>query len=195
MRIDHQDWYGAENLANVWHIGFPSFNSPNDQAPLNLDNVGLDSFEDFIGGVVDWTDGIEFTNDQHNLPAKSSNTKIGSADYIIAKTRATRALTPLSQENLASRHAANLISRIVSAFPQMMLRRHTFPPFIHPYWHKASVPENLANCMSIAQLFVSRTTDTRPFLWKTIEAEQKRCLDEVCRRWFFSAVLNIVGYC
>lgn len=151
-----------------------------DQEMLNLDTIGLDSFEDFIGGVVEWNDGYISTSNQPNSSTGPFISPFSQADYIIAKTRVTKALTPLSQENLASRHAANLISRIVGAFPQMMLRRHTFPPFIHPYWNKASVPENLANCMSIAQLFVSRKADTRSFLWRTIDAEEQHLLDKVC---------------
>ncbi|KAM5383582.1 hypothetical protein ACJZ2D_002031 [Fusarium nematophilum] len=70
--------------------------------------------------------------------------------------------------------AANLILQTLYAFPQMMLRRQTFPPFIHPHWHMPCLPETLANCMSIAQLFAARTPETRAFLWKTISAEEDR---------------------
>jgi hypothetical protein len=78
-----------------------------------------------------------------------------------------------------SKFAASLLSQAISAFPQMMLRRQTFPPFIHAHWHLPSLPETLANCMSIAQLFATRTTETRPFLWRTIGAEVKRLQDGV----------------
>ncbi|KAL6892168.1 hypothetical protein GGI43DRAFT_425115 [Trichoderma evansii] len=78
-----------------------------------------------------------------------------------------------------SKFAASLLSRAISAFPQMMLRRQTFPPFIHAHWHLPSLPETLANCMSIAQLFATRTAETRPFLWRTIGTEVKRLQDEV----------------
>ncbi|UKZ82886.1 hypothetical protein TrVFT333_010686 [Trichoderma virens FT-333] len=170
-----QDWQGLELSQHVCDSSPQNFQTQIDHGFLNPNNVGLDSFEDFIGGVVEWADSQEPTTTQRK-PAQI-NSLISSTDYIIAKARATKALTPLNQENPSSRQAANIISRMVSAFPHMMLRRHTFPPFIHPYWHQDGVPQNLASCMSIAQLFVSRTTDTRSFLWRTIEAEQKHLLD------------------
>lgn len=90
-----------------------------------------------------------------------------------------------------SKFAAGLLSQAISAFPQMMLRRQTFPPFIHAHWHLPSLPETLANCMSIAQLFATRTTETRPFLWRTIGIEVKRLQDEVySSKHQFSKVLG-----
>lgn len=89
-----------------------------------------------------------------------------------------------------SKFAAGLLSQAISAFPQMMLRRQTFPPFIHAHWHLPSLPETLANCMSIAQLFATRTTETRPFLWRTIGTEVKRIQDEVRPYKRFSAALG-----
>lgn len=86
-----------------------------------------------------------------------------------------------------SKFAASLLSQAISAFPQMMLRRQTFPPFIHAHWHLPSLPETLANCMSIAQLFATRTAETRPFLWRTIGIEVKRLQDEV----EFATLLNL----
>ncbi|KAL6406989.1 Fatty acyl-CoA reductase [Ilyonectria robusta] len=82
----------------------------------------------------------------------------------------------------------NFVSRTAQNYPfdntafqqvAMMLRRQTFPPFIHPHWHKPCLPEKLASCMSIAQLFVARTPETRLFLWRIIEAEEQRFRDEV----------------
>lgn len=76
-------------------------------------------------------------------------------------------------------HVANLVLHIIRSFPQMMLRRQTFPPFVHKYWHRSALPEKLATCMSIAQLFESRTPETRPFLWRTVDAEERRMREEV----------------
>ncbi|KAK1634171.1 hypothetical protein BDP81DRAFT_463221 [Colletotrichum phormii] len=63
----------------------------------------------------------------------------------------------------------------------MMLRRSTFPPFIHQYQDKSHLPEPLANCMGIAILFASRNADTSPFLWQSIQREQERNLSEMTR--------------
>jgi hypothetical protein len=91
----------------------------------------------------------------------------------------TRALTPLRLGNSASQHCAVLAMGIIRAFPQMMLRRQTFPPFIHGQWHRSAMPEEIANCMSIAQIFTARTSETRGFLWRTIAAEMRRFRDQV----------------
>ncbi|KAF0325421.1 hypothetical protein GQ607_007455 [Colletotrichum asianum] len=61
----------------------------------------------------------------------------------------------------------------------MMLRRSTFPPFIHPHQDKSKLPVPLANCMGIAVLYAARNKDTQAFLWKTIRDEQERCLREL----------------
>ena len=83
-------------------------------------------------------------------------------------------LTRLPHKNLAAEYISVQIVHIIGAFPRMMLRQQTFPPFIHPYWHWPALPETLANCMSIAQLFDSRTPDTSPFLWRVVDAEEQR---------------------
>lgn len=86
---------------------------------------------------------------------------------------------------IAQRHATHLI-QILRAFPQMMVRRAAFPPFIHPNWHRGdgpevrkTLPEPIGNCMSIAQMFASRTPDTRAFVWNAIRTEQRRLMDQV----------------
>ncbi|KAJ5712061.1 hypothetical protein N7488_006217 [Penicillium malachiteum] len=85
---------------------------------------------------------------------------------------------------IAQRHATHLI-QILRAFPQMMVRRAVFPPFIHPNWHRGDGPEvrktlsePIGNCMSIAQMFASRTPDTRAFVWNAIRTEQRRLMDQ-----------------
>ena len=74
-----------------------------------------------------------------------------------------------------------MIIDIIHAYPRMMMRRETFPPFIHTCspnggnqdeWSR--VPENLTNCMGIAQLFTVCNDDTRLFVWGTIWAELRR---------------------
>jgi hypothetical protein len=95
-----------------------------------------------------------------------------------------------------SQHSASLVVQTLRAFLQMMLRRQTFPPFIHPHWHppstaiRAGVPEPLANCMSVAHMFASLTSETKPFLWRTIRAEQRRFIDEV-RSYFLPKTFSL----
>ncbi|KAK1471136.1 hypothetical protein CCUS01_06250 [Colletotrichum cuscutae] len=79
----------------------------------------------------------------------------------------------------AANGSANMIKQALRSYPEMMLRRSTFPPFIHQYQDKSHLPEPLANCMGIAILFVSRNPDTTSFLWQSIRKEQDRNLSEV----------------
>ncbi|KAF6838967.1 C6 finger domain [Colletotrichum musicola] len=83
-------------------------------------------------------------------------------------------LGSLRRPNPASESCAKIIRQTLSAFPQMMLRRSTFPPFIHPQRDKSHLPAPLASCMAISGLFASRNDDTRPILWKAVREEQER---------------------
>lgn len=98
---------------------------------------------------------------------------------LISRARSIKTLIHLRHGNPASKHAASLTRHIISSYPQMMLRRQTFPPFIHACWHLPQLPEKIASCMSIAQLFSARTPETRQFVWRTIYAEMQRFLDLV----------------
>lgn len=103
----------------------------------------------------------------------------------------TQGSPPRSSLNLAAaalphaQHNADLIIQSLRALPTMMLRRETFPWFIHPRSHPLAncldtgLPEALSNCMSIAQMFASRTTETKHFLRQTIGVEYRRFLAEV----------------
>lgn len=83
-------------------------------------------------------------------------------------------------------HNADLGIQSLRAFPAMMLRRETFPWFIHQQSQilsnpaTADLPEALSNCMSIAQMFALRTSETTPVLWRTIKVEYRRWSKEVC---------------
>jgi hypothetical protein len=85
-----------------------------------------------------------------------------------------------------AQHNADLVIQSVRAFPTMMLRRETFPWFIHkhsnvlPQSSQDILPEALSNCMSIAQMFALRTSETKSFLWRTIRGEYRRLSNEVC---------------
>lgn len=156
--------YSLDNQPEIWSFG----------APENSTDV-VDIFGNFIEGALDW--------DTRSLDSctwtPASFTPKGSIDDVIARSKASKALTPISQVGVASQHAANLIAHIVSAFPQMMLRKQTFPPFIYPHWNVSVVPEILQSCMSIAELFVSRTAQSRRFLWRSIDAEVQHLIDTV----------------
>lgn len=90
--------------------------------------------------------------------------------------------------------ASVVATRILRSYPDMMLQRATFPPFIHPRANEAeterSLPKALANAMSIAQMFRRRSPESRNFIWQSIQTEQQRMMSEVSRRGSI-AVRNI----
>lgn len=87
-------------------------------------------------------------------------------------------LKPYLLQGPVAQYNAKHIVQTLRAYPRMMLRKSTFPPFIHPHWY-GHLPAPLANCMGIAQMFSARTADTSPFVWRTIMMEQQRLADEV----------------
>jgi hypothetical protein len=91
-------------------------------------------------------------------------------------------LARVSNRLSSLQHASRVIMQMLYAYPQMMLRRQTFPPFIHPHCHEKRLPDALGNCMSIAQLFAARTPETESFLWRTISAEEERFRERVSKR-------------
>ncbi|KAF2802154.1 uncharacterized protein BDZ99DRAFT_429042 [Mytilinidion resinicola] len=84
-----------------------------------------------------------------------------------------------------SQRCALFILQGLRSYPHMMLRIETFPPFIHTKVHQSwsshgpALPEALGNCIGIAQMFVSRTSETTPFIWRTIREEQYRLLKQI----------------
>jgi hypothetical protein len=91
----------------------------------------------------------------------------------------------MHRERPYAQHNADLVIQSLRSFPAMMLRRETFPWFIHPHHQapsketKPHLPQALSTCMSIAQMFALRTSETKSFLWCTVRAEYRRFINEV----------------
>ncbi|KAF4987992.1 hypothetical protein FGRMN_10040 [Fusarium graminum] len=118
------------------------------------------------------TDITGLTKDSIDIPYFNigNDTQI----HVLPRTLSSKGdLTRVSNRLSNLQHASRVIMQTLYAYPQMMLRRQTFPPFIHPHWHEKRLPDTLGNCMSIAQLFAARTPETQPFLWRMIDAEEE----------------------
>ncbi|KAE9373811.1 hypothetical protein N431DRAFT_544662 [Stipitochalara longipes BDJ] len=81
------------------------------------------------------------------------------------------------------RNSAATLARFLTCYPTMMLRRETFPSFIHPQ----CVPGDeinppllhpLAKCMEIARAFKDRTPENSEMVWMAIKVEQERLSKE-----------------
>lgn len=96
-----------------------------------------------------------------------------------------RSLVPRKLATTGSQISSMFLTQIICSFPTMMLRKETFPPFIHPRCFSTvpgqedDLPEALMNCMGLAQMFAIRTKGTRKLLWRTIRMEHERLWSEV----------------
>jgi hypothetical protein len=108
-----------------------------------------------------------------------------SLSVITENSASKRKANLLAIERPHAQHNVDLIIQSLRAVPSMMLRKETFPWFIHPHSEASSwptgpvLPEPLLNCMSIAQLFASKTPETSLFLWRSIRAEYNRFVVDV----------------
>lgn len=87
---------------------------------------------------------------------------------------------------------AKYLMAVVSSYPKLMTENSVLPGYIHPYQLKNKgndcvcnndnncVPEPLAVCSSIVQMFLTKTSESNAFVWRTVRSEQQRLYKEVC---------------
>jgi hypothetical protein len=120
---------------------------------------------------------IEVEYSTHNLTTSQFHLEAIPPTYLPIDT--LRAFPPRNIVKTGAEMSAIFIRRILGSYPNMMQRKDTFPPFIHPSCCKDDqMPEALTNCMSIVQMFSTRTKDNAKFLWRTVRMEQDRLRHE-----------------
>ncbi|KAK2803071.1 hypothetical protein FQN50_007152 [Emmonsiellopsis sp. PD_5] len=114
-----------------------------------------------------------------------SNPAFSTSDLAIQpKSPSTNYLSYIAIHDPTAQRNASYILQMLRSFPQMMMRKATFPPFIHSQGYgktnhpERSLPEPIGNCMSLVQSFYWRTAETKEFVWKMIRKEQCRLSDE-----------------
>lgn len=85
--------------------------------------------------------------------------------------------TVVSSSSVAQ-YSADLILESLYAIPEQMRRRETFPPFIHGHWCQYELPEPLAICVQVANMY-SSASYIRNFVWRSILAEQQRAVQRL----------------
>lgn len=158
-----------------------------DLDPL-LDGIDFTSFDQTYGeldialqnSIPTNTFGDSYTSSIMPSPSELYSLSIGSPTTSNLSTRTdVGSLARLRTKDPVAKKCASLVMQTLRTYPEQMLRRDGLPLFVHPQWHLHTIPEPLAVCMRISQLFDSRTSDVLPFLWRTIKAEQVRCIEEV----------------
>ncbi len=156
---------------------------------FNLD--GLFAFEDYASGQLQHLSDVSVDVPWNRKPPNWCTWSSGDVSLSVVTEDPmvevdSNLVAILQRERPHAQHNANLVIQSLRSLPTMMLRRDVFPWFIHPHSHLLSkppsdvLPEALSTCMSIAQMFTSRTSETKPFLWCTIRAEYRRFIKEVC---------------
>lgn len=114
-------------------------------------------------------------------------------DYMISRTSRDTSLSPSDATSIArikmsdsvAQNNTTVILQALHSYPQMLIRRETFPPFIHPKWDEISASaeaissKSLSTCMSIAKSFYSIPLGARTGMWDIIRSEEQRFTDEV----------------
>ncbi|KAI9743235.1 MAG: hypothetical protein M1818_003081 [Claussenomyces sp. TS43310] len=166
--------------------------SGNERQPIDLTFEELLAFEDDTLGLPQCSADVSLSL-HHDLDQQSGDwcawTRGNVSLAVVTENSSVQSnsnlLAVLQSGRPHAQHNADLIIQSLRAFPTMMLRRETFPWFIHPHSPVpskstgAALPEALSNCMSIAQMFASRTSETKHFLRQTIRAEYRRFISEM----------------
>ena len=165
---------------------------------FSFNNLKSPTFEGLLGLDDHTSDKLQFLADASMIPYDNPAQQLGSWCSWM-RPEATLSImneNPMTRKHSASlaifqleyphaQHSADLIIQSLRSFPTMMLRKETFPWFIHHHSHllsqtaAATQPEALSTCMSVAQMFASRTFETKPFIWRTIKNEHRHFVTEV----------------
>ena len=96
-----------------------------------------------------------------------------------------RAFLLKSTANGASPVTRAFIINTIRSYKGMLLSGHDLPPFIHPQslsscHHNAvqTLPQPLAVCASIVQMFKAKTNKNSDFIWSTVRTAQQTLLEE-----------------
>ena len=106
--------------------------------------------------------------------------------------------------------SARFLLGMLGSYPKMLLGDNTLPPFIRLPCSVPEIsglfnpkdspenrlPESLANCASIVQMFLTKTPANSAFVWRTLRSEQQRLYDEVRTRSTGASPSSLsVSYC
>lgn len=129
-------------------------------------NMGIVDHLDDVGALAPlWDVTMDFPMSSWTMRTRNDTEKPGF-------------LTRIGRSDAYAQHSADIIMEALYAIPDQMLRRETFPPFIHPHWHLPALPEPLAVCMQLANMY-SRAPETRGFVWRCILAEHRRAIERL----------------
>jgi len=194
------DLFGPDYSLSKDGVGYMALSGKPTTMTASTTPADEDSFMSFLHDTVNHTttnsitNGFDFQLDEYNHSRGKESQLVASppSPTTISIVRPSPTATYASSDVVSLCHfaktpfqsahkaCASIIIDMIHAYPRMMLRRETFPPFVHAYSPTADteddanrLPLYLTNCMGIAQLFAVCNNDTRPFVWATIRAEMR----------------------
>ena len=159
-----------ESLTLNGLLPFDDYNSGQHQFLADVSVAPYDKLDQKSGSWCEWMRGGVSLSVVTENPVVKPNSNL---------------LANLQMERPHAQHNADIVIQSLRSFPTMMQRRETFPWYIHPHSQllskptRAALPEALSTCMSIAQMFASRTSETKHLLYRAIRIEYRRLIDEV----------------
>ncbi|ORY12875.1 hypothetical protein BCR34DRAFT_286370 [Clohesyomyces aquaticus] len=159
---------------------------------LGLSDIPVDAHTDFAPATTEtrelmaFQDTFQFAATDLQIQAPDPSSIISPTDLSVTLSdglsteEPSRPIAIRRMIRPESRSIALFLMNIIGSFPRMMLRKETFPPFIHPkcHWNLNSkedeLPEMLVNCMTLAEMFTVRTKKTSNLLWRTVRMEYER---------------------
>jgi hypothetical protein len=166
-----------------------SSSPPKDQDSfMTLFNSNFNNGSTFSGIACPWDEEVNFSVGKDiqfpHIPSPTSLSFPTPNSSLSCQTALNRHFTKNAVKTGIQRICATMIIDMIYAYPHMMTRRETLPPFIHAYYPisddselQKDLPKHITNCMAIFQLFAVRTSDTHPFIWSTIRAEMRSLRD------------------
>ena len=91
----------------------------------------------------------------------------------------------------AAQNTTILMTHILNSYPTMMRDHGSLPPFIQPHSlanvqeHQSKSFEALTTCMSLMQMFGSKTHGSKKLAWRNVRLECERISGEVSKTYLF----------
>jgi hypothetical protein len=184
----HDSLHGSINVAVPEDpVSFETFSTPPKDSSMVLSpDVMPGEFDWIFDGSLDFCSNLSLEPNPLFLTTQLSDQRILSPRTLsppslpLIPDCSMRSIGPRSLGKRSSQIGAAFLPCMLASYPAMMLRKETFPPFIHcvrgseSRHSNKSLPESLVNCMTIAQMFVTRGKETSKFMWRTIRMEQER---------------------
>lgn len=112
-----------------------------------------------------------------SLAHKALSNNFGSSTSLSLPASSPRSIADLVADPVAQ-HSAGVILESVRGLPLMMASRETFSWFSHGFWYQPKLPQSIARCSELANLYTSRAS-AEDNLWSAVNEENRQLLRDL----------------